>query len=420
MHAKKKFLIFSIFIFLFIFEFLSFIYFRIISNDITNLKYYSEKRESVSSVKYFKNIGLVLYEPKEKKDLVVTHYTKEFVDRYIFRDILDLGFGLPDDGIDDRKFKAIAIGDSFTKGVGSLDNLKNGWVELVEKKNKDIDIINLGGAGTNINSQKYHYDKIKNLINHDIIIYNFLSTSDYFQNLDDYAWNLYVQKYYEKFGKTETQALVDGLNFAHGYKNHLEYLLNNKFRSYLFYFLLKTKDYFFIYDVEKNAKRLQNKLPQAEGRLNIVEDELYVLAKLKNNYKNICKKKYCYPEIFKFNKEIINEAIFDKIILNSADKINQFHEESLSDNKKFIFVLHSDAGHFYSAESIYDNNKIDEKLIKLLDPRIKVVNVSKKLFEINDKNKEKTYFYKNDGHYNIEGYKTVGTIISTELSYLLK
>ena len=54
---------------------------------------------------------------------------------------MNKGFGLFDDGIDkDRKHFAVAIGDSFTKGVGSGDNLKNGWVELTEKKLKDIDI----------------------------------------------------------------------------------------------------------------------------------------------------------------------------------------------------------------------------------------------------------------------------------------
>ena len=52
-----------------------------------------------------------------------------------FRDILGLGFGLPDDGIDKRKFKAVAMGDSFTRGVGSQNNLENGWVEIIEKKN---------------------------------------------------------------------------------------------------------------------------------------------------------------------------------------------------------------------------------------------------------------------------------------------
>ena len=63
---------------------------------------------------------------------------------------------------------------------------------------------------------------------------------------------------------------------------------------------------------------------------------------------------------------------------------------------------------------------IDKKLLKLLNPKIKVINVSDKLFEIYQNNNKKTYFYKYDGHYNITGYKTVGKIIGNELSRLLK
>ena len=37
------------------------------------------------------------------------------------------------DWVDEKKYKAVAIGDSFTRGVGSIDYLVNGWVELTEK-----------------------------------------------------------------------------------------------------------------------------------------------------------------------------------------------------------------------------------------------------------------------------------------------
>ena len=83
-------------------------------------------------------------------------------------------------------------------------------------------------------------------------------------------------------------------------------------------------------------------------------------------------------------------------------------------------MLHPNAGHFFPDKTIYDNSKIDKKLIKLLNPKIKVIDVSDKLCEIHHNNKEKTYFYKYDGHYNVEGYKAVGKIISNELSYLLE
>ena len=417
--TKKKFIIFSIFLILLISEFFSFIYFRVISNDFSNLALYSEKRKSALSYKYFDNIGLVLPKIINKKDLVFTHFTKEFTDRFIFRDILGLGVGFPDDGIDERKYKAVAIGDSFTRGVGSINNLKNGWVELVEEKNKDIDIINLGHFGAGVNDQKYGYDKIKKFINHDIVIYNFLSIYDYIDNVSDLQYSFYIEKFYKKFGEEETQKLINDLNIRHGYKHHLEYLLKNKIKSYTVYFTLKIADYLILKDLLPAKKFIYN-IPKAEVRLNIVEDELFKFYELKNKYKMNCKEKYCYYEYFENNKEIFNEAILNKIILNSANKINQFYQESLTSNKKFIFVLHPNAGHFFPNQTIFDNSKIDKKLIKLLNPKIKVIDVSNKLFEIHRNNKEKIYFYKYDGHYNVEGYKTVSTIISKELSYLLE
>ena len=40
------------------------------------------------------------------------------------------------------------------------------------KKNKDIDIINLGNLGGGLNEYKYKYNKLKEFIDHDIVILN--------------------------------------------------------------------------------------------------------------------------------------------------------------------------------------------------------------------------------------------------------
>ena len=413
---KKKFILFSVFLFLFIFEALIFVYFRFISNDHLNLALYKEKRNASLSYNYFENIGLVLPKIKDKKELIVTHYTKEFVDRFAFRDILGLEIGFPDDGIDNRKFKSVAIGDSFTRGVGSINNLKNGWVELIEKKNKDIDIINLGHLGIGINDQKYKYDKLKKYIDHDIIIYNFFSTHDYKDNLSDLEYAVYVEKFYNKFGKEETQKLINDLNIRHGYKHHLEYLLNNRLKSYSVYFSLKIIDYLISIKILPAKKFLYN-IPKDEIRLKTVDDALFQIFEKKNYDILVCERKYCFYNI---NKKVINQKTLSKIILNSAKKINQFYRESLANNKEFIFVLHPNAGHFYIDKNEYSHAKLDEELLKLLDKRMKVINVGQKLIKINKKENNKTFFYKYDGHYNIEGYKIVSEIINEEISKVLK
>lgn len=413
---KIKIYLFSAFLLLILFEATTFIYFKFISNDKYHLALYSEKRNGALSYRYFENVGLVLPNVEDKKDLIMLHYTKEFLDRFTFRDILGLGFGFPDDGIDERKFKAVAIGDSFTRGVGALDNLKNGWVELIEKKNKDIDIINLGHLGTGINDEKYKYDKLKNFMNHDIVIYNSFSPGDYRENLFDQEYAIYVEKFYKEYGREETQKLVDDLNIRHGFKRNLEYLKNNKFKSYSVYFVLKVADYFSSRNLFP-AKKFAYDVPENEIRLNTVDDELVELSKNKNYYKIICNVKYCYQSI---NKEIITEELLEKIKLNFAKKLNEFYEESIKDNKNFIFVLHSHAGHFYPNPDSYDFMELDESLLKLLDPGIKVINVPKKLAETISREKNKSFYYKYDGHYNVNGYKAVSDIINDELVKILK
>ena len=413
---KKKFIFILISLFIIFFEVASFTYFKLISKDQLKLNLYTEKRNSALSYKYFDKIGLVLPKIENKQDLIVTHYVAEFTDKFTFKDILGLGIGFPDDGIDNKKFKAIALGDSFTRGVGSIDNLKNGWVELVEKKNTDLDIINLGHLGWGINDQKYKYNKIKKFIDHDIILYNFFSINDYGDNLLDFEYSLYIEKFFKKYGKVETKKLINDLNIRHGYKHHLEYLIKNKYKSYSVYFILKISDYLVNLKIFP-AYQFKYDIPKDEIRLKLVKDELFNLAENKNLYTFVCKTKYCYYE---FNKEFVSADILDKIVLNSASKINQFYFESLKQNKKFIFILHPSAGHFYSNQSLHGRNKLDRNLLKLLDRRIKVINLGERLPEISEREKNQTFFYKYDGHYNVNGYKNVSNIISEELLYLLR
>ena len=186
-------------------ELFSYIYFSVISNDQNNLKNYIEKRNSSLSYKYFQDFDLVLPAPNVNK----IHYTSEFTDNFLTNDILGLGVGFFDDGIDDREYKGVAIGDSFTLGVGSTDNLKNGWVELVEKQNTEIDLINLGNLGRGLNDQVYHYNKIKKFIKHDFILYNFFSGGDYTESLEDTSYSFYISKNYEEFGSVKSQEKIN-------------------------------------------------------------------------------------------------------------------------------------------------------------------------------------------------------------------
>ena len=87
-----------------------------------------------------------------------------------------------------------------------------------------------------MNEYKYKYNKLKEFIDHDIVILNAYSIGDYRENLVDIEYAMYIEKFFKKNGMKETKKLIDDLQIRHGYKYSLEYLMKNEFRSYSIYF----------------------------------------------------------------------------------------------------------------------------------------------------------------------------------------
>ena len=396
-------IIFITFIFL---ESTSFIYFSYVSNDKKNLEIYINKRIGTDSYKYFESVGLVLPKPNIK----IYHYTEEFVDIFKTKDILGKGIGFFDDGINNRKIKAVALGDSFTRGVGSIDNLKNGWVELLEKKRKDMDIINLGNFGNGILDQKYSYDQIKHLINHELIIYNFFAGADYIDNVDDKSYSYFIKKKSKELSNSELDRMIKSFNKMHGYKHHLEYLKDTKFKSYSVYFFLKVVDFLNIKNI-LSTYDFEYILPENEARLNLVDDELYKLKNLKPKKIRCIGEKYCVRE----NEIFENEDLSMKLVKNTSNLINEFYYEAIKEGKKFILVIHPSSRYFYPNKTNIDYNKLDSKMINFLDKKIMVIDLKKELKKIDKKDQNLKIFYKYDSHYRIEGYKAVSNIIFNNL-----
>ena len=407
-----KFTLVFILINFFLLEVISLTYFKFVSNDQKNLELYIKKRAATDQYKYFENVNLVLPKPNIK----IYHYTPEFTDIFETKDILNNGIGFFDDGINNKKIKAVAIGDSFTRGVGSINNLKNGWVELVEKNHEEIDIVNLGNLGAGINDQIYGYNQIKNLIDHELIIYNFFAGADYIDNLDDKAISYYIKKKSKDLSSSELQEMIKDFNKRHGYKHYLEYLKNNKYRSYTFYLCLKIIDYLNIKKIINTWEYSFNySLPDSEARLNVVEDELYKYHKMRSKKIHCINKKYCIKE----NEIFENEIISQKIIQNTSNKINNFFKDSLENQKKFILIIHPSSRYFYPNNTNIDYNSLNGELIRQLNKQIKIINLTNELREIDRKNSEINLFYKYDGHYTVEGYKIVSNIILKKLNQIL-
>jgi lysophospholipase L1-like esterase len=413
------------FIFL-ITEIIFFFYFKV-NNIDEKLNNYKIKKISDKSYKFFSDLGLVLPLPNKK----IVHLTKDYVDIFETKDVLNQGFGLFDDGINkNRKVFSVALGDSFTRGLGSINNLENGWVELIEQNLDWLDIINLGNLGGGIPLQKYGYDKIKHLIKHDLVIYNFYTRRGFYENLIDISPVKYIEKIKkEKNLNTEQiQEIINKLNRSTTYKPHLEYLSDKTFfKSYTLAFMLK-----FILLLDLNNLLPKNLLPQyitgkyefydevfsEKSRLFLVPDEMY---ELKNNFvdshKIIKKRKF---NIFNINKDI---ELMNKIILHSAKMINQFYEEVELSGRDFIFVILPSKNDIYYSlydDVIDDKDKINYKLFidKLkneIDEKIKVIDITDDIINFVKNNPKIEIYYSNDNHFNIKGYSLVSKSISKKL-----
>jgi hypothetical protein len=418
-----KILIYPILLY-FIFELLSISIFFLIGEN-SKLDLYSKKRNGNLQYEYYQDIGLVLPNPRIK----TVHYTKEYIDIFTTVEILNKGFGLFDDGINkEKKHFAVAIGDSFTKGVGSGDNLKNGWVELTEKKLKNIDIVNLGGLGFAVDDQRYNYDRLKKLIPHDIVIYNFAG-GDLFENGLDSSASFYVNNLLDKKKITlnQTQRIIDNLQSFHGYNYALEYLNQDTYRSYSLWFIIKfmqvSKMYKFLPEKIKNkffTKKMEQDYKNYKStRMNMVSDKIYGISK---KAQNSLKSFYFDKKFFHISQEYTNKKSTEILIENSARKILDFHKDVTKDGKKFLLIIQPCKEDVYSKfileklpkEYKVDYSKLRKGLIEKLNNEFPILDLTP-FIEDQVLNKKKDVFWNNDTHFRPLGYALITEKISTFL-----
>lgn len=429
MSKLKKSLFFSIsilFLYLFL-ELISYSLFKIFKYD-KDFELYYQKREGNLKYRYFKKVKLALPLP----DAEIVHYTKEFTDRFFTKDILNSGIGFFDDGIDsDRKIFSVAIGDSFTRGVGSGNNLKNGWVELVENKIKYLDIINLGNLGRSVVDQKYAYDLIKKEIKHNIIIYNFFTGGDYYENAADNSAAYYLNKIIEEknLNSDEINELIKNLQIYHGYDPSLEYLLNTNYKSYSLWLLIKVSlilkiDNYLSSNILPSiyTKPYKNFNEYNKTRLNLIPDKVYDLAENVEKSSSVLR---IQGKTFQIKKIYENKEVANLIVDNSITQIKNFISQSKNENKFFFLIIHPSQNDVFlplikdtkiKADYNYLRNRLKDglkKYVPVLDLTVPIQNQIKN-------NKEVKIFWDEDGHYTPLGYKIVSNIISKFLNQHLQ
>jgi len=135
--------------------------------------------EIIKSADYFtfdREIGRIAPIPGK----VIYSGLGEFTNRFQTYGIPGLRAGFYGDGITpDARYRVAVVGDSMTRGVGSVDNLKFGWVESAERLVPNVDLVNLSNLGAASKTQLRTYKKIVSHIEHDTIFLNFSTGDDY-------------------------------------------------------------------------------------------------------------------------------------------------------------------------------------------------------------------------------------------------
>ena len=198
---------------------------------------YGEQYESAGRYVYNREIGMIFPEPNTE----IVGFCSEWIDRYPTVPLGDLGVGVFDDGIDKKRpIKALAFGDSFTRGAGSFNNIKFGWVEHIENLIPELDVLNLGGQGTPSPEQQFRYYRgVADLLEYDLVILNFWTGGDFEENALPYDMNVLLKRLPDFIDATE---FLKRIQKEAVFDAGCDELLNGFFRPYSFRLMGKILD----------------------------------------------------------------------------------------------------------------------------------------------------------------------------------
>ncbi len=222
------------------------------------LAVYQQEQASVPGYRYVDSLGLVMPEPG--REFVWQQF--EFVERCRTSAVPGLEAGLFDDGLDaGRPVIALALGDSMTRGFGSTDCLRLGWVERLEAAFPWLDVVNLSVLAAGQHQAFLVYDRLAPRLPHDWVLISVFSGNDFLDDTEPFDWNVALGAL--PAGEDPTAALRHA-KAAVLYRPSDEWLMARPVRSYAAWLLLRI--------VEKVAMRPLLPRWVREGRA--IEDRL--------------------------------------------------------------------------------------------------------------------------------------------------
>lgn len=144
------------------------------------LQAYQERKATIGKLLYDTNVRLAL----PYRDTTYVNFSAEFIQetRSTAHPALRGGL-LGERAHAGARRTALVLGDSFTWGVGSIDNFRHNWVDQLARAFPDVDFVNLASPVTiGQIQQRLYYNRIAEAIEHDFVIVSISTASDYQDN----------------------------------------------------------------------------------------------------------------------------------------------------------------------------------------------------------------------------------------------
>ncbi|MBI4677695.1 MAG: SGNH/GDSL hydrolase family protein [Elusimicrobia bacterium] len=379
-------------------------------------KLYAEQIRTARSYRFFDPPGLAL--PLAGAEIVDRR--PGYVDRFRTRDVLGKGFGLFDQGLDQRPVRAVALGDSFTRGIGSLDNLKQGWVALVEGRLGWLDLVNLGNAGTGNLQQIQFYGKIAPFIQHRVVVLNFYSGNDFLENAEPFDWNRALAGLHA--GEDPT-VLFTSIQEVFKYEPAYDFLLRSPVKSRAVWAgLILAQRLLGERALPPGVRGLRARFErmQRDARDPRVPESVRLLAEANRAGLRLVPKaegRKVYAEVFPFHGDPEQAAALAR---HSAGLINAFRAELERGGVRLLLVIHPAIWEIYLSDQEKrfldaDFERPKALLKQGLEEGIPVLDLAERMREAAEESPEPLYWF-DDDHYTPEGYAAAAEAIAEFLS----
>ena len=392
------------------------------------VKGFETDRTSSYNFIFDKRIGLV----GPKKNVSVASHMGEFVDVF---NILpypngeEINIGFP--GSLEAKPKpqtVLAFGDSFTRGVGSVDAGRNSYAARISAEDNGFNVV-IAGTGTTAKYQLDIYRKIGHRIKHNMVIQTTL-TADFYEN----AYG--IPRVEDVLAKLPAD--FDPNDFLHTYvyplrywQPELEYFADSKVPSYL------------VYNFFRFGKRLFKLTPspkydQYADLYRTISAELMVQSKYKRELEikamldslpgrlvNSCSPDdaLCfsyYTQLYLPGKDEVKKKVVEYL----ASHIREFSSIARNNGARFALVIVPEKHFVYQDRYRKLFGDLDfqypvRELKNMLQGEVDIYD-SIDDFVASAKALDKPIYYRLDGHWNPDGYAIAAIHIERFLNQQLK